>query len=227
MHINLFQTSSAAVTFACGFLLAGSADAAIITPTGATSTTTIGSGNRTIDKTIDGSGLTPAGDPGSILDDLHSVNSANTGTYWLSGNNAASSNEVLTFDLGGTFDVDGIHHWVYTRGGEDARGLKTFEIWYLEDGAGDYVLGVDKTALGNFTQPPVQALPAQSKFFATLSDVTHIQLRSIENFSSSEPYLGLSEIRFNAPDAAAIPSPSALITGLVGLGLSTLRRRRG
>ncbi|MCH7229124.1 putative Ig domain-containing protein, partial [Haloferula sp. A504] len=101
----------------------------VITPISATSTTTIGS-PRTIDKVIDGSGLTDVSDPLSELDDYHPYQSD---AYWLSGSGAPSGGtEELTFELGGAYDVDRVHYWLYTRDGD--RNLKTFDISYSTDG---------------------------------------------------------------------------------------------
>ncbi|MCH7228855.1 DUF6288 domain-containing protein, partial [Haloferula sp. A504] len=101
----------------------------VITPIAATSTTTIGS-PRTIDKVIDGSGLTDVSDPLSELDDYHPYQSD---AYWLSGSGAPSGGaEELTFELGGAYDVDRVYYWLYTRDGD--RNLKTFDISYSTDG---------------------------------------------------------------------------------------------
>ena len=204
-----------------GLALTASATAAvIITPTSATSTTTIG-GSRTIDYTIDGSDLTAAGDPGTIVDDTHAVNDDSAG-YWLSGADAVSGSEVLTFDLGGTFDVTDIHHWRYTRaGGAPTRSLKTFDIYVSTNGGSSYSLGVAAATLGDFALPPYTALPAVTKTFATQSGVTHIELRNLVNHGDASFY-GLSEIRFGGE---VVPEPTT--TALLGLGgLALILRRR-
>lgn len=70
----------------------------VITPVSASSSSTVGS-PRTIDKVIDGSGLTEISDPSTGLDDSHAYD---TSAYWLSASDAVTVGETLTFDLGGT-----------------------------------------------------------------------------------------------------------------------------
>ncbi len=95
----------------------------VITPVAATSTSTVGS-PRTIDKAIDGSGLSDVLDPASVLDDYHVYDGT---AYWLSADGAVSSGtEELTFDLGGTFEVDTVYYWTYEREGD--RNLRTSDF---------------------------------------------------------------------------------------------------
>ncbi len=183
-----------------------------ITPVSAASTTTVG-GSRTIDYTIDGSDLSSGGASTDVPAETHQVNSDSAG-YWLSGSGAVSGSEVLTFDLGGTFDVTGIHQWLYTRTGpETDRGFKTFDVYVSTDGGSSYSLGVSAATLGDFAEPAVGDLPAVTKTFATQSGVTHIELRNLVNFGDPSFY-GLSEIRFQGGPAVPPPAtPGTLIYG--------------
>ena len=200
-------------------LLAGAARAAtIVTPTAATSTTTIGS-PRTIDKTIDGTGLSGGGTSGDILSETHSPNNSNTGPYWLSASGAPSRDEVLDFTIVKS-DIDAIHHWVYTRNGETDRGLKTFDISFSTDDGVTFPTKISAATLGDFSgPPPVADLLPQTKTFALQSGVTDIRLSNLVNFGDPS-YIGLSEVRFGGPDSE-VPEPATLVLatlGLLGLG---------
>jgi hypothetical protein len=193
--------------------------AILITPTGASSTTEIGA-TRNIGETIDNTGLSGTG---ISVTETHSVNSGNSGSYWLSasGGNAA---EVLTFDLGAAYNVDTIHQWLYTRTGEEDRGIQTFDIAFSTDNGVSYTAAVSAASLGmsNFTEATIEPLPAQTRTFTEQTGVTHIRFSNITNFGDPN-FIGLSEIKF---EGTLVPEPSS--TALLGLGALGLiiRRRR-
>ena len=112
---------------------------------------------------------------------------------------------TLTFDLGGTFDVDGMALWNSTEAGQTDRGFENTTLSYSTDGGntftgGDLLTWTQRTAdespnQGNTPTPPVamfapevQALPS------TVVGVTHIRM-DVDNFSS-EAIVMASEIRF-------------------------------
>jgi hypothetical protein len=205
-------------------LAAGAARAAtIVTPTGASSSTTIGS-PRIIDATIDGSDLSSGGLSGDILSETHAPNNDKAG-YWLSASGAPSGGEVLEFTIPKS-DIDAIHHWVYTRNGETDRGLKTFDISFSTDNGATFPTTITAATLGDFSgPPPVAALLPQSKTFALQSGVTDIRLSNLVNFGDSS-YIGLSEIRFGGPEGE-VPEPATLVLASLGvLGLGGYARRR-
>ncbi|MCH7228416.1 Ig-like domain-containing protein [Haloferula sp. A504] len=173
-----------------------------ITPTGATSTSTVGS-PRTIDKAIDGSGLTDVLDPSSVLDDSHAYD---TSAYWLSASTAVSAgDEELTFNLGGSFDVDKVYYWTYERDGD--RNLRTFDISFSTDGGGTFSTPVPAASLnmadwaigGNDRAPSF----ARTATFDTLSGITHIRFSNLQNHGDPS-YFALYELRFGGPPVPAL-----------------------
>ena len=218
----MMATRKHTLTLAASALLIAvgtSADAAVITPTSATSTSTIG-GVRTIDKTIDASDLSAGGLSGDILSETHTNNDSNSGGYWLSTNTGGNvAGEVLTFTLEEATDISGIHMWGYERIGSTSRTMKTFDLSFSTDGGANYTTTIAKASLGNFAAPN-DPIGVQTKTFATVSGVTTIKISNIENFGDAN-YVGLSEIRFEV-----VPEPGSL--ALLGLGgLLIARRRRG
>lgn len=98
------------------------------------------------------------------------------------------------------------------------RGIRNFDLWVSTDGT-NFTEAVTKASLGDFTIGDGSNQAVQTKTFASISGVTHVELRNLNNWGGSDFY-GLSEIRF-----AAIPEPSAALLGSLGL-LALLRRRR-
>ncbi|MGB1128574.1 MAG: Ig-like domain-containing protein, partial [Haloferula sp.] len=182
------------------------ATADVITPSSATSTSTIG-GSRTIAATIDGSGLSSNGGSGDILSET--VGGAGNAGHWLSASSAVdddpnflSTTEVLTFDLGGTFDVDTVHIWPYIRA-EANRGIKNFAISFSTDGGGTFPTTLASGTFSDFTIGPASGNePVQSRSFAPQTGVTHIRMTNLTTFGSTS-YIAMAEIRFAEPDTTA------------------------
>ena len=208
-----------------GLVTALSAPASlIITPVDATSTTTIGSGGRLIGTTLDGSGLSSGGTSGDILTETHSPNNANTATYWLSGNKsgAGHADEVLIFELGGSFDVDTLHLWNYTRNGEVDRAITNFEISFSTNGGSTFDTTLASGTFADFPPVTVVDQPAHTRTFTPQSGVTHIRFSNLTNYGDNS-YIGLSEVRFGS----MIPEPGSLVLFGSGAMLILRLRRRG
>jgi hypothetical protein len=198
-------------------LTAVSQAAIVITPTSATSTTTIGA-PRDIDSAISGLGLDGIGD---ILVQTH--DGGNSNTHWLSN----TTSETVTFDLGGgtAFDLDTIYLWTYNRP-ERARGVRTFDIAFSTDGGSSFGTAVSAASLGltefNIgTTNGSDRSTVQTRSITKQNGVTDIQITNITNWGDSSR-IAIPEIRFG--DSVPEPTTTALL-GLGGLAL-ILRRRK-
>jgi hypothetical protein len=193
--------------------------AAIITPSSATASSTIGA-PRTIDKTIDGSDLSSGGLSGDILSETHANNNSNSGGYWLSTNTGGNvAGEVLEFTLPSASDLNAVHIWGYHRTGSSSRSIKTFDLSFSTDGGISFPTTIAMSGLVGPGDPiSVQTLP-----FSEQSGVTDLRISNIANFGDGN-YVGLSEIRFGSPEL--IPEPASLaLLGLGGLAMLVRRRR--
>ena len=198
----------------------------IVTPDSADATSTIG-GSRTITEVINGSDLSGGGTSGDILSETHDLSTDSAG-YFLSGSFSSTSTPTfeITFDLGGTFDIDGVHLWNYDRNNDNpTRALKNFDISFSTDGGTNYGTTYAAGTFSDFAgadNPRVDnEIAVQSRFFTSVSDVTDIKIDNIV-LQGDNSYIGFSEIRFNA-----VPEPSAfaLLAGCFGLAWVMLRRR--
>ena len=176
-------------------LFALSTQAALITPTGVTASSTHSSYN--VDHLIDDSGLSaPVG--------LTSTHSRNFVHQWMS--DTGDTTPSLIFDLGGTFNISAAHIWNYSYASSDDRGVKTLDISY-------------STALNgaSLTEINTESGP-QTKTFSSVS-AQYIKFSVTEPHGTAEN-TGLSEVKFDT-----IPEPSVLaLIGISGLGILASRR---
>jgi hypothetical protein len=196
--------------------MTGATQAAVITPTiDVALTTHTELGGYELVKAVNSSGLTdPNLTPTIVLDDVND----NGTTQWLNGG-AAIGSEVITFDLGGTYDVDSIHlwNWVFSNNTSTKWGVATVDISFSTDGTN--FLNTEALSF----DPDIAVFgpsSAQTQTFTTQTGVTHIQLNNFTALDSGNR-VGFGEIRFGE----AVPEPST--TALLGLGgLALILRRR-
>jgi len=200
-------------------MFAMTAQAAIITPTSATATSSI-STSRDLTETINGDGLSGGGASGDILAETHNSTGGST-EYWLG---SAGVTQVLDFVLAGATDVAAVHVWNYDRGSDDGTGgswdkraIASFDIAFSTNGGTSYTAPISITGLLGFNDidPPIAV---QTKTFAAQTGVTDIQITNLQNFGDGSWY-GLGEIRFDT-----VPEPATL--GLLAIGAIGLIRRR-
>ncbi|MFT6793062.1 MAG: hypothetical protein ACJAR1_001052 [Rubritalea sp.] len=196
--------------------------AVVITPTGVTTTGTAIDGNRTMAKTIDGSGMSGVGD---ILTQTHAI--ASGSDYYLSNTGASNITDVqYDFDLNGvgnvgSFNVGTVYLWNYAASnGTEGRGIGETDIFFSTDNGATYSstpVNVIFAAAANNTP-----IAAQTISFAAVSGVTDIRFVSDNISGAASNRSAIMEIRFG--EAVPEPSTTALL-GLGGLAL-ILRRRR-
>ncbi len=199
MDLRALAATGMAILFAVAVT---TAQAVVITPVGATATDDIGSNDRGIEHSIDGSGLSGGGDP--ILDQTHAGLSNFSANYWLGHLNPVDEftnpvDQVLTFDLGGATTVGAVHVWQYERNNVwDNRSFKSFDISFSTDNGATFPTTITGLSglLGSDTDPITAPVPVQTLTFAEQSGVSDIMISNIQNFGDPT-WLGLAEIRFD------------------------------
>ena len=197
--------------------LAGTAQAAIITPTLVTATSSHSS--YPIGATIDGSGLSGGGTSGDILSELHATSAANN--CWLGDKD---DNQVVDFTLAGAADVAAVHFWQYDRnsnGSWDRRTLSSFDIAFSTDNGTTYSTPIAITGIAgdDIAGSGSAIIPVQTFTFAQLTGVTNIQMTNLVNHGDND-WVAFSEIRFDT-----VPEPGTMALLALG-GLAMIRRRR-
>ena len=221
--------------------VASSLKAAIIAPLLSTDTGSLTSSffssedaARTIDSALNGSGLSATPTDANVLTVTHTSATATDNHYLGNVANTRTDqsdptiqivNEVLTFDLGGKFDVTDIYLWTYERS-QASRGLVSFDIAFSTNGGASFstpvaaaTVGISDFALWGASSWNVQT-PQQRTFSSALTGVDVIQFSNIVNGGDTSR-LGISEIRFGG---TAVPEPTGALLG--GLGALLLLRRR-
>jgi len=115
---------------------------------------------------------------------------------------AVDPNPTVTFDLGGTFDLLGIHIW---------NGNQTFDLAHIRRGVNEFQLsvstdgGTSYTNLGNYkltvSTLPAQPVSAQNFDLTGQNNVTHVKIRVLSTHNSPSgggDYAALSEVMFTA-----------------------------
>jgi hypothetical protein len=122
---------------------------------------------------------------------------------------AVDPNPTVTFDLGGTFDLEELYIWNGNQALDLAhiqRGVCDFELYVSTDGGTNY------QSLGNYklscSTLPAAPITAQRFDLSGQNGVTHVKFRIISTHNSPAgggDYAGLSEVMFTA-----VQAPSAL-----------------
>jgi hypothetical protein len=180
------QSKVKAGVFAAGALAfsAGLANAATITPTSATASSTFN--NNTSyngpQKSIDSSGLTGAGDDST----KSHTTSGYGGSTWTSGLLSADPTPTITFNLGSSLAVDAIYLWNFAAGYDSGstNDVKTFDILSSSTGtAGSFT----PVATGLTALAQQGTFPAQLISFGATTTNQFIQLKVTSIYAGGAP----------------------------------------
>ncbi len=165
-------------------LLVSSAGAGSVIPVSATASSTIGSPfNRIADHVRNASGL---------VGDQHGT--APDGSMWLTTNSPSTTAATMTFDMGGSFRINGFHLWNYNEVGPNFpnRGAKDVLVSTSLDGA-TYSAPVPMV----FRRATGAATYAGADYAMPAVDARYVKFDIQNNFGGANAdTVGLSEIRF-------------------------------
>ena len=190
--------------------------------------------NREAVNTINGSGLSNSNiveTDDSIPSTYPTHSTSNLAVWWTDvGDNNLISDVFITFDLGGTYDLDGMHVWNLNGSGGGRTTKSGVEDFILEVSTN----GTTFTNEGTFSlneAPDSSTYTGETINFNKTITGSHVRINVQTTFEndgsitdSTANRAGLSEVRFTA-----IPEPlsSAAVIGLVALtAVCALRRRR-
>ena len=171
----------------------------IVAPIAATASSAQASDAR---KLIGENGLTETADGSNVF--VHTNDRwANGGAMWCANYNYPKEgvndyNAVLTFDMGKSLKLQGMHLWNYNEKGYTSRGVKDFEVFAgeAEDklaSIGTYRLS-EATGVSDYSGQAVAFKePVQARYFKLM----------IKSNQSGRDVPGLSKVRFILPGAAA------------------------
>ena len=204
-HLALPALAACAVA---GLAFSPSAFGVLVAPTGATASSYFG--ERSPLRTIDGSGMSPAG-PVTVTSTASS-RPDEPFTMWLTDGGTVAAGSWITFDMGSVMTFNGFHLWNYNENAENPEyytlsGIQEAEVYYGHsplDGSFTGTLAQSYSftkATGEDTYAGVDYL------FTTPVTGRYIQIKVLSHFVGGEPdYVGISEIRF---DRAVFPVASA------------------
>jgi hypothetical protein len=126
----------------------------------------------------------------------------------------ADTTNTITFDLGGSFEMDAIHIWNGNQWSPTlnltARGVQQFDVLVSSDGTNFTEVLTDQVLTKS---PGNQFVAAQSFSLAGNSGVTHVRLHIDSNHGDA--YRGLSEVMFTQTVDPGLSVPASLDFGTV------------
>jgi large repetitive protein len=199
--------SAVALTIASMSIAAGPAAAALVSAVGAT--TNMGSGfNTDIINTINGNGLSSL-----ALNATHAGSSPSNS--WVSLTPAITGQ--VTFDLGGSFLIDGFSFWNQNGGGPGALGSTGINGVTILGSSDGVTFNPIAGAPAFFAQQPTTvAVAPQVITFGSIT-VSRIRFQILSNWGDVSQ-TGFAEVQFNV-----VPAPA---TGLLALSFAAFLRRR-
>jgi len=142
--------------------------------------------------------------------------SISTSGNWLS-NSVTDADPVLTFDLGGTFEMDMIRIWNFSfakgASNDNARGTQHCLIEYSDDDGGSWteLANMNGDDPGNYTiaeTPGDLATSSYPMYTAQLQvdlgglSADHFRITCLDNHGATPDLRGLSEVRFYSDDVS-------------------------
>lgn len=117
-------------------------------------------------------------------------------------NETTTSGEAsLVFDLGGSFNLEGIILWNSNEGNQTQRGIENMTLSYSTDGGSSFTLG---ETLSSWTQRATGTIDGEARMLTTtVDDVTHLRIVA-DNFSG-EDIVTFGEIRMIGTPGTALP----------------------
>jgi len=191
----------------------------IVDPSSVTTNATAGFGSD-VSAVVDGSGLSSqlsTGDP------IPSPYPSHTDTFAPNMFETASttvSGVQFIFDLGGVFDLTGMHVW---NGNENtSRGIKDLDVLFSTTSPTTGFSGLQSFALGQASG--LNSYTGESVSFSSDPQARWVRFNVGSNFDNAISTVQLSEVRFTT---TAVPEPSSFVMlGTLICGLAVYRRRR-
>jgi hypothetical protein len=170
--------------------------AQVVTPVAATASSTYG-GQQNPVNLINGSGLLGSG---AVITRKHDANTS-AATMWHSSGGAVATN-VLIFDLGTQYTLNGAYVWQMNQPCCLGRGIKTFGLFTSSDAAGPITTYVGSFGLAQGSGTVNEG--AQTLVFSA-SNVRRVMFAISNCWSgAANDYVGLSEVRFDGTAPASI-----------------------
>lgn len=189
---------------------------------------------------IDGEGLANAsfyttGSPVPGSWDTHSPADATENGNWRTGAfPPEGTNFTYTMNLGGSFDLTGMHIWNYNASADfgyssPGVGINRMLVEVSTNGGSSWTTAADYTAGDVFVMPTVNIPTAGQSFDfgSTFAGIDTVRFSNMDSFWSpggGDFYAyrkGIAEVRF-----VATPEPSTALTASVGLAALVLLRHR-